>query len=268
MLPVRRDIKPFYASSLVIAIVTVITSITGILSWSHIYPTAYVANTVGSDTFNLIIILPVLLAAVWLAHRGHLIGLLLWPGALFYLLYIYTFYVIQLSASVLFLLHVVLIVLSTYTIIGLAASIDARAVRQQLSGAVPARAAGAVLIGLALLFIALDLAALTAAIGGNIPVDTTSHAAWTTDLVLECPALLFGGILLWLRKATGYAAGAGLLFQIGALIVGVPAGAVAGAMLTGSVADTSSAVLLIIGVIPIVLVVPFVRATAKAPAEA
>src|SRR5689334_16130040 len=38
------------------------------------------------DLFNLAVALPVLLASVWLARRGSLVGLLLWPGALFYVL--------------------------------------------------------------------------------------------------------------------------------------------------------------------------------------
>jgi hypothetical protein len=36
---------------------------------------------------NLLIGLPILLGSMWLARRGQLIGLFLWPGALLFVLY-------------------------------------------------------------------------------------------------------------------------------------------------------------------------------------
>lgn len=61
---------------------------------------------------------------MWLARRGSLIGLLLWPGTLFYVLYGYAFYLIGVPFNALFLLYVALVTVSTYTMIGLLASID------------------------------------------------------------------------------------------------------------------------------------------------
>jgi hypothetical protein len=93
-LPVKHDLKLVYASSLAVAAIMAIVSIAGILYWSLIYPAPQAASSVGSDVFNLVVVLPILLISMWLAHRGSLIGLLFWPGALFYVLYIYTYYVI------------------------------------------------------------------------------------------------------------------------------------------------------------------------------
>ena len=41
----------------------------------------------GQDAFNLVVGVPLPLGLLWLARRGSLVGLLLWPGALFYVLY-------------------------------------------------------------------------------------------------------------------------------------------------------------------------------------
>ncbi len=79
------------------------------------------------------------------------------------------------------------------------------------------------------------------------------------DFVVECPALLFGGVLLWQREAPGYVASVGLLFQISALLFAVPVGAALGAILTGSPIDMSSAMLLMIGVIPLALLAFIIR---------
>ncbi len=266
-LPDKHDLRLAYLSSLVIAGVVAITSVSGILFWSRIYPTSQAVNTVGSDTFNLIVILQILLASMWLARRDSLIGLLIWPGALFYVLYIFAFYIIDLPITVLFLPYALVIVLSAYTLIALTASLDGHEIGQRLAGRVPPRASGGMLVGLATLFVVLDLAMLVSALAGGTMVDPTRRVAWTIDLIIECPALLLGGILLWQRNKLGYAVGAGLLLQISALIIGVPISAVLGAMLTGMQGDMSTIVLLPIGALPAALLAIFVRAARQAQAK-
>lgn len=260
---IKRDLELMYLSSLGVAIIMAIASIAGILYWNVLYPASQAVGSVGSDVFNIVAVLPILLISMWLARRGSLIGLLLWPGALFYVLYIYVFNVIGLPVTVLFLPYVILAVLSAYTIIGLIASIDVNVVRQRLAGVVPRRAAGGILVGLALLFIVMDAYAVIATLLSHTPVDLQKQTTWAVDFIVECPALLIGGVLLWRREAPGYVASAGLLLQIGALLVAVPVGAVLGALLTGSPIDASSAMLLIIGVIPIALLALIIRGAKK-----
>jgi hypothetical protein len=105
---------------------------------------------------NLGVALPVLLASMWSARRGSLLGLLLWPGAVSYVLYTYALYLIGAPLGPLFLGYVLLVVLSAYTTTGVVASIDGAAVREQLGGVVPTRTIGGVLIALALLTVAQD----------------------------------------------------------------------------------------------------------------
>jgi hypothetical protein len=168
------------------------------------------------DAFNLAVALPVLLAMVWLAHRGALIGLLLWPGVLFYVLYTYTLYLVGAPFGPLFLAYVLLVVLSGYALIGVVASLDSMAIRARLAGAVPARTAGGILVAFALITLAQDGAgAIATVLGGGSSSEPLARHVWTADLAIEVPALLIGGALLWRRFALGYVAGAGLLLQFG-----------------------------------------------------
>ena len=256
---IKHDLKLMYLSSLLVAMIMAIVSIASILYWNVIYPASKATSSVGTDAFDLVLILPILLISIWLAHRGNLIGLLLWPGTLLYILYIYTFNVIGVPFNELFLLYIVLAALSAYTIIGLVASIDSNAVRRRLADVVPKRAAGGVLIVLAILFIVMDAYAVVAALLSHTPVDIQMQTPWIVDLIVECPVLLIGGVLLWRRTSLGYVAGAGLLLQISALFIGVPVSLVLGALLTGSPIDLSSTVIVIIGLIPMVLLLFFVR---------
>ncbi len=258
---VKHDLKLAYASSLIIAILMAAGSITSILYWNTIYPASKASSSVGSDAFNLVAILPILLISMGLAYRGSLIGLLLWPGTLFYVLYIYAFLVIGVPFNALFLLYIALAVLSAYTIIGLITSVNGDAVCQRLVRVVPKRAASGVLVVLAVLFIAMDAYAVVSALTSHISVDVQTQSPWIIDLTVECPALLIGGILLWRGIKLGYVAGAGLLLQMGMLLIGLPISLMLGAWLTGSPIDWSTSMLIVIGVIPIAFLAFFMRDT-------
>ena len=68
-----------------------------------------VPGFLAQDVFNLVVALPILLGSMWLARRASLIGLLLWPGTLFYLLYTYTHYLFGAPFNPMFLAHVALV---------------------------------------------------------------------------------------------------------------------------------------------------------------
>jgi hypothetical protein len=217
-LPVTRHLTLAYVVSFVIAIIMAVVSVAGLLYQTVIYPTReLLLSFAPSDWFNLLVGLPILLSSMWLARRGVLIGLLCWPGALFYVLYMYIPYVIGVPFNLLFLPYLVLVALSAYTLIGLVASIDGQVVRQRLTGAVPARASGGILTGLAILIIVRQIAVIVTALTSQTPVDTAELSSWIADFTLAIPLLLVSGILLWRREALGYVAGAGLLLGYGVL---------------------------------------------------
>jgi len=223
--PVRSTITPtrtiIYISSLTIALLLTTTSIAGLLYPATLYPTealrrAFLAN----DVVNLAIGLPFLLGSLWLARRGRLLGLLFWPGALFFIFYNALIYTVALPVNAAFVLNLFLLALSAYSMIALVTTIDAQAVRQRLAGHVPERLAGGVLMGLGILFILFVLSALADALLNQAPVSAPDRALHVADLMLA-PSWVIGGLLLWRRRLLGYVAGAGLLFQASMLFVGL-----------------------------------------------
>src|SRR4051812_40072509 len=89
-LPIKRDLTLAYLVSLIIVLVMTVTSVAGLLNGTGIYPgieAKLLPLFVGQDALNVVVGLPMLLGSMWLARRGSLTGLLLWPGALFYVLY-------------------------------------------------------------------------------------------------------------------------------------------------------------------------------------
>lgn len=218
---IKRNLRLAFAISFVIAVIMATASVAGLLYRTTIYPTDELVNAfVTNDVVNLVIGLPILLVSMWLTRRGKLTGLLLWPGALFYTFYNYLVYVFSMPLNVGLLLHLTLVMLSAYALIGLLASIDGKAVKDQLSGRVPERVSGGILTGLAGLFFVRVVVTLITALINQTPVTQTELALHFVDFLLT-PAWIIGGVLLWRREASGYVTGLGLLFQASMLFIGL-----------------------------------------------
>lgn len=220
-LPVRWNLAVLYALSLVIALLMVAASVIGILGRSVIYPTDELLRSfVPTDVANLLLGFPTLLGSMWLTRRGRLVGLFLWPGALFFALYNYLNCILAMPLNGAFLLHLTLVMLTLYTLLGLLACTDAPTIQRRLSAAVPQRLTGGILTGLGLLFFLRALGVLIGALASQAAIGQAELALNVADF-LVAPCLVIGGVLLWQRKAFGYVVGLGLLFQASMLFVGL-----------------------------------------------
>jgi hypothetical protein len=220
-LPVRRNLTLTYGTSCIIAIIMATASIGGLLYRDTVYPTDELIRAFWvNDVVNLVIGLPILIGSMWAARRGHLLGLLCWPGALIFILYTYLAYAFAMPLGVAFLLHLALVTLSAYTVIGLVASIDGKAVQQRLSGAVPARLAGGILAGLGLLLFLRVVAVVVTVLARQSSMADTDLAVNVADFLIT-PAWVLGGILLWRGTELGYVSALGLLFQASMLFIGL-----------------------------------------------
>jgi hypothetical protein len=65
----------------------------------------FIPGWLGHELFNLVVGVPLVVGAVWLAGKGRTAALLLWPGALYYRLYTNAIYLIGAPFSMLFLLY-------------------------------------------------------------------------------------------------------------------------------------------------------------------
>ena len=217
---VSHNLKLGYFFSTLILVTTAVASIAGLLYPNDIYPTDELRRSfLANDVVNLFIGLPILLLSMWLAWRGRLVGLLLWPGAIFYGLYNYLVYLFGMPLNVMFLLYLAVVTLSIYTIIGLVAGIDGEVVKRRLSGRVPERFAGGVLVILGLPFFWRVIVVIVSALLDQVPIPKTELALLVTDFLIS-PAWVIGGLLLWRRQALGYVSGTGLLFQASMLFIG------------------------------------------------
>lgn len=250
-LPLMRRMKIETAASLVIAFLMAGLALAGLLVQQTVYPTAELRRAfVANDLVNLVIGVPILLIALGLTRQSKLIGLLFWPGALFFVVYNAIAYVYALPAGWPLLLHLILLALAVYTLIAVLAGIDSGAVRDRLAGKAPERLAGGVLVSLGVLFLLRGVGVLA----GSDDIPRSELSVLTADF-LTIPAWIIGGALLWRGQALGYVAGVGLLFQASMLFVALIAVLLVQPVLTG--APSSPADIAVIALFGLVCFVPF-----------
>ncbi len=220
-LPVRNNLKMGYLFSILIVVFTAVASIAGILFADEIYHTTELEQSfIANDVVTLFIGLPILLISIWLTHRGMLVGLLFWPGAIFYGLYNYIVYLIGSPLTIVYPLYLIIVTLSIYTVIGLVASIDGEQVKQKLTGNVSERLSSAPLIALGFLFGARAIGMLVNAAINDNPLPDPELGLLVADFI-ACAAWVIGGGMLWRRQALGYVGGTGLLFSTSMLFIGL-----------------------------------------------
>lgn len=262
----HRPLGLAYIGSLVVTVLMTIASVAGLVDWDRTYQgvdSALLPLFVGQDALNLVVGLPLLFGSMWLARRGALIGLLLWPGALFYVLYDYGYYVLGAPFNAFFLLYIALMTVSAYVMIGIVVSIDGAVVEAHLKEAVPARLVGGFLAGLAVLFTALWSLVSLSTLASGAELDMVPRVVTIMDLTIQLPALFIGGLLLIRRHALGYVVAAGLLLQAAAYLIGLSVITVLTEMLTQVPLDVIAvAPGLVIGAIGLVFIGLFVRAAA------
>ena len=220
-LPLTQDIKHVYTLSFIIALLTVIASIAGLLFPNIVYPTDELSETFPSnDVVTLFIGLPILLVSVRLSKGGKLVGLLLLPGALFFILYNYLVYSLAMPFNLIFIIYPALVVLSFYTLFSLLRKIDGQNLKEKLAGGVRERFSGGVLAGLGLLFFLRAASILFGALTNQSPITRPEFAHNTIDFLVS-PIWIICGILLWKHRELGYITGLGMLFQGSMLFIGL-----------------------------------------------
>lgn len=258
-----RDLSAVYLLAFLVAAVMAVASVVGLVAGgSGLYAVdeTLLVPLLGQDLLNLLVGVPLLLGSAWLARRGSLPGLLLLPGAFFYVLYDYGYYVLGAPVTWLFIPYLALVTLSAYAMAGAIVSIDARVLRARLDRTTPARVVGGFLIGLAVLFTVLWTVLVSSALAGGTPVTGVVRMVVTMDLTVQLPALAVGGVLLWRRHPLGFVVAPGLLLQMIAYLAGLSALCLLGIDATGAPATPASWLPgVVVGIAGLALLWPFVR---------
>lgn len=186
-----------------------------------VYSSPKIAETfLANDLVNIIIGLPLFLVSLICFRREKLLGLLILPGALIYVIYNYFAYLLGQPFNWFSVLYLLLIALSGYSLFQLLGSMDHQAVKEKLEGGVAERLTGWILVVFGLAFIALAVSEIIPGIlDGSIP-PLGEKAVSVADILVSI-GWVMGGVLLLRRRSPGYSLGLGLLLAASSLFIGL-----------------------------------------------
>ena len=218
----KRNPKWEFRLSILITVLLTGMSVYGLLNPEEVYRSAeYTMAFVPNDQVNLFIGLPLLAVVLFFVKRKNLLAYLCWPGALFFVLYNYSIYLLANPFGIMFLPYLLIVSLAVYTLISLISTFDFSQCKAVLENRIPARVSGGILAALALMIFLREIGLIIGTLSGAQAVSALDSALWMSDFLIGAPPLLIIGVLLWQRKAMGYAGAAGLLLQYGLLCVGL-----------------------------------------------
>jgi hypothetical protein len=220
-LPLKGSLKNATILSWVTAALMAAASLAGILYPASLYATTELQqSSLTNDVISIMISLPILLGSIYTALRGSLLGLLLWPGGLLYVVYNYLVYTFGNPFGWITILSVLLVLISTLAAIQLIRSIDAKGVKQRIVEKAPNRFAGVVMIVFGTFFIVRVAGIIAGAVTTGIPLPLSEIGLAVADVTLSVLWITVG-VLLLRRQPLGYLSGLGLLFAASALFIGL-----------------------------------------------
>jgi hypothetical protein len=166
------------------------------------------AQGVGMDTVTLLVALPLLLIATYMARRGSTRGRVLQVGAFFYFAYSYLVILFGVMFNPLFLVYVGLLSASLAGLILSVLSIDISRLPAQFSPRFARRTIAWTVIGVSLMFLVLWLSRIVPFIASGAPPvgleSYTTLSVQAADLSLVIPLSVIAGVLLLRYQSAGY----------------------------------------------------------------
>jgi len=249
-LPLKRKLIIPWTLSFIVAGLMVVMSVAGLVFSEQLYPSEELLQSfMANDLVNLVIGLPILLESLRRTRKGDWLGLLFWPGALLYTLYNYLAYVFGLPFGWATLANLAIVVLSAIALFDLLRNIDQKTVQAQLTGTVPEKIAGWLLVGIGALVFLRSVWMIATAVIDQAMLPAAETGVLFADLVIST-LWVAGGALLLQRKPLGYVSGLGLLFALSMLFIGLIAFLLLQPVLTSApLALVDILVVLVMGVI-------------------
>jgi hypothetical protein len=209
---IRTSLLPDSAirATMVLAVLLLVAAGCGLFLHVYSAETAFARNAYrGADAVSLVVALPLLVYATLAARRGSRRGLLLWLGAVGYIAYQYG-YTFAYRWNRLFLVYLVLLSLSAFTIARTLIGLDPRSVSDSFDAGTPTVGVGrfVAIVGVGLGIMELSQIIPTV-FTGDVPqiVTDTGHPTspvYILDLGLVVPLLLLSAKWLHERRSWGY----------------------------------------------------------------
>lgn len=168
---------------------------------------AWIREAKATDLVTLVLAVPLLTAALWMAGRGDVRWHAVAAGALGYLAYSYAIFTFSVTPNALSLLYIAVLGLAAWSLVLRISAADGRPL-VDLSPRLPRRTTGAFLVAVPVLFGLLWLGEIAGAASNAAPSEALAELGlptnpiWPLDLAFALPVVAYGGLRL-LRSDVG-----------------------------------------------------------------
>ena len=169
---------------------------------------AWAVQAVGQDYANLLVVI-ILIASTYFLSRDSLRSYLVWLGAYIYIIYAFAIYAFAVHFNFLFLIYVLILGASFFTMIGGLKAVDTANIASVLRKNTRSRMLSALLMLVGIMFSALWLSEIVPFLQSNevppvlIELGLLTNPVHVLDLAFILPGTIISSILLWRRKALG-----------------------------------------------------------------
>jgi hypothetical protein len=191
----------------------VVSFLAGALTWRDdgllLGPPVMNGSARGTGVVVVAVAVPVLLIAVRATSRGSVRALLIWLGALGYLLYNAVMFVFATPYNRAFLLYVLMLSLCLWSLVSVLVAVDLDGVADRTSPRLPARGLAVFVWVVVVLNTLAWLGGITPALLGDPPGDLTAgmgvatNPVYVQDLAVWLPLATVGAWWLWHRRVWG-----------------------------------------------------------------
>ncbi len=267
----NKNLRIITILSVLLAFSLAVVSVFGIF-----IPVTYARDTasmavqgIGQDIVNLFLVVPLLLVSMFLMLKSNIIGLYVFGGTVFYILYSFIIYCFGVHFNVMFLMYCVTLGLSVFIFIIFLYEAGKKDVRQWFNEKLPVKYIGIYLIIVSLMFYVLWLKDVFPAIINNtVPASVSGqnllvNPVHVIDISFALPGILVSAVLLMKKNNLGYILSPVSLVFI--LILAIALAMMVVMMKVRGIGDDTSVVLIfvVIAVISLFFLFLFMRALIK-----
>jgi len=194
-----------------VSILVTITSLSGIfLERTYFRETkAWEVQAIGLDYANLAVVI-LLLVSTYYVSKNSLRAYLVWLGAYIYIIYAFTIYAFAIHFNFLFLIYIIILGVSFYTLVGGLKAVDTTNLFASFLLNTKSKIVSALLMIIGILFSLLWLSEIVPSLLSNeIPPSLVETGLWVNpvhvlDLAFILPGMIITSVLLWRRNMLGF----------------------------------------------------------------
>ncbi len=197
--------------SIIITLLAVVSSAGGIWINNLYNDNAFVKSAwYTNDIITLFVVVPLLVRAIYLSHKGSEQWLMLWMGLMGYVFYNFAFYLFGAAFNIFFLLYTALVSMSAIALVVQLSNSSLGNIAKKFADKTPVKWISIYLLLISVMLFMVELSMIIPFLTSGVIPDTiqlTGHPTaivFALDFTIVVPVSIIAAVLLWQRRSWGF----------------------------------------------------------------